>query len=109
MSTTIALVPVRRTLLRRQRVAELIGATDEFRLAAPSSPLRATQKYSEKESEMSLPQVVSRDEWLVSRKELLAEEKALTRARDALNTKRRELPMVRIDKDYLFDGPDGKA
>ncbi|MGH3926446.1 MAG: DUF899 domain-containing protein, partial [Pseudonocardiaceae bacterium] len=59
--------------------------------------------------EMSLPQVVSRDEWLVARKELLAEEKAMTRARDALSTKRRELPMVRIDKDYLFEGPDGKA
>lgn len=58
---------------------------------------------------MSLPQVVSRDEWLVARKELLAEEKAMTRARDALSTKRRELPMVRIDKDYLFEGPDGKA
>jgi predicted dithiol-disulfide oxidoreductase (DUF899 family) len=58
---------------------------------------------------MSLPRVVSRDEWLVARKELLAQEKAMTRARDALNTKRRELPMVRIEKDYLFEGPDGKA
>lgn len=58
---------------------------------------------------MTLPQVLSRDEWLVARKELLAEEQAMTRARDALNTKRRELPMVRIDKDYLFEGPEGKA
>ncbi len=58
---------------------------------------------------MSLPQVVSRDEWLVARKELLAEEKAMTRARDALNTKRRELPMVRIDRNYVFEGPEGKA
>ncbi|MFD9738606.1 DUF899 domain-containing protein [Umezawaea sp. NPDC059074] len=58
---------------------------------------------------MSLPEVVSRDEWLVARKALLAKEKALTRARDALNTERRELPMVRIDKDYVFDGPAGKA
>ncbi|MGB7798783.1 MAG: DUF899 domain-containing protein [Pseudonocardiaceae bacterium] len=58
---------------------------------------------------MSLPQVVSRDEWLVARKELLAQEKAMTRARDALNTQRRELPMVRIDKDYGFEGPDGMA
>ncbi|HEX4103449.1 MAG: DUF899 domain-containing protein [Pseudonocardiaceae bacterium] len=58
---------------------------------------------------MSLPQVVSRDEWLVARKELLAQEKAMTRARDALNTQRRELPMVRIDKDYVFEGPDGMA
>ena len=58
---------------------------------------------------MSLPQVVSRDEWLVARKQLLAEEKAMTRARDRLNTKRRELPMVEIEKDYVFEGPDGKA
>ncbi|MGH3802566.1 MAG: DUF899 domain-containing protein, partial [Pseudonocardiaceae bacterium] len=53
--------------------------------------------------------VVSRDEWLVARKKLLLEEKAMTRARDALNTKRRELPMVRIDKNYVFEGPSGKA
>jgi predicted dithiol-disulfide oxidoreductase (DUF899 family) len=41
---------------------------------------------------VDLPQVVSRDAWLAARKELLAEEKALTRARDAVNAKRRELP-----------------
>ncbi len=58
---------------------------------------------------MGLPQVVSSEEWLAARKELLAEEKAMTRARDALNTKRRELPMVRIDKDYVFEGPEGTA
>ncbi len=58
---------------------------------------------------MALPRIVSRDEWLVARKNLLAEEKAMTRARDALSTRRRELPMVRIDKGYVFDGPDGKA
>ena len=54
---------------------------------------------------MSLPDVVSREEWLVARKQLLAREKELTRAKDALNTARRELPMVRIEKDYRFDGP----
>jgi predicted dithiol-disulfide oxidoreductase (DUF899 family) len=58
---------------------------------------------------MSLPKVVSEAEWLAARKELLAEEKAMTRARDALNTKRRELPMVEIDKHYVFDGPEGKV
>jgi predicted dithiol-disulfide oxidoreductase (DUF899 family) len=58
---------------------------------------------------VSLPKVVSRDEWVDARKELLDEEKAFTKARDALNTKRRELPMVEITKEYLFDGPDGKA
>jgi predicted dithiol-disulfide oxidoreductase (DUF899 family) len=56
---------------------------------------------------MSLPKVVSRDEWLTARKELLAEEKAMTRARDALNTKRREMPMVAVENDYAFDGPEG--
>ena len=55
---------------------------------------------------MSLPKVVSEVAWLAARKELLVEEKALTRARDALNTKRRELPMVKIEKDYRFVGPE---
>ncbi len=58
---------------------------------------------------MSLPQVVTRDEWLVARKGLLAEEKELTRQRDALNAERRRLPMVEIEKDYVFQGPDGEA
>jgi predicted dithiol-disulfide oxidoreductase (DUF899 family) len=58
---------------------------------------------------MSLPNVVSRDEWLAARKELLAKEKEMTRARDALNAERRRLPMVRIDKDYVFEGPGGKV
>ena len=58
---------------------------------------------------MSLPQIVSRDEWLVARRALLAKEKELTRARDALNAERRRLPMVEIDKPYVFTGPDGEA
>jgi predicted dithiol-disulfide oxidoreductase (DUF899 family) len=56
---------------------------------------------------MSLPEIVSHQEWLAARRELLTREKEHTRARDALNTARRELPMVRIDKEYLFDGPGG--
>jgi predicted dithiol-disulfide oxidoreductase (DUF899 family) len=58
---------------------------------------------------MTLPPVVSREEWLAARKELLAREKELTRARDALNADRRRMPMVEIDKDYLFEGPNGEA
>jgi predicted dithiol-disulfide oxidoreductase (DUF899 family) len=58
---------------------------------------------------MTLPQVVSRDEWLVARKALLTKEKELTRARDALNAERRRLPMVEIDKHYVFEGPSGRA
>ena len=58
---------------------------------------------------MNLPEVVSRDEWVAARKELLAKEKELTRQRDALNAERRRLPMVKIEKGYVFDGPNGKA
>jgi predicted dithiol-disulfide oxidoreductase (DUF899 family) len=56
-----------------------------------------------------LPEIVSREEWLTARKELLAEEKAMTRVRDALNVRRRQLPMVRIETDYRFDGPSGQV
>jgi predicted dithiol-disulfide oxidoreductase (DUF899 family) len=56
---------------------------------------------------MSLPRIATRDEWLTHRKILLAKEKELTRARDALNVARRELPMVAVDKEYVFDGPTG--
>ncbi len=52
--------------------------------------------------------VVSRDEWLVARKDHLAKEKEFTRLRDQLSSERRELPWVRVEKEYLFDGPDGK-
>jgi predicted dithiol-disulfide oxidoreductase (DUF899 family) len=58
---------------------------------------------------MTLPRIASHDEWLAARKELLVKEKAMTRARDALNTERRNLPMVEIEKDYVFDGPAGPA
>ncbi len=58
---------------------------------------------------MNLPPVVSPTEWQVARDELLAKEKEATRARDALAAERRRLPMVRIDKDYVFDGPGGEA
>ncbi|TDE38177.1 DUF899 domain-containing protein [Actinomadura sp. 6K520] len=58
---------------------------------------------------MALPEVVSREEWTAARKRLLAKEKELTRARDALNAERRRLPMVRVEKDYVFEGPDGGA
>jgi predicted dithiol-disulfide oxidoreductase (DUF899 family) len=52
--------------------------------------------------------VVTPDAWLAARRALLAEEKELTRLRDALIRKRRDLPWVKIRKDYWFDGPEGK-
>ncbi|TDU87288.1 putative dithiol-disulfide oxidoreductase (DUF899 family) [Kribbella voronezhensis] len=56
---------------------------------------------------MELPEVVSRSEWLVARKKFLAEEKEFTRRRDELNANRRRLPMVLVEQDYVFTGPDG--
>ena len=52
--------------------------------------------------------VVSPQRWLVQRKTLLAREKELTRLRDRVASERRALPWVRIDKNYVFDTPDGK-
>jgi len=55
------------------------------------------------------PPIVPRDAWLLARKELLVEEKALTRQRDVVNAARRRMPMVRLDKRYVFDGPAGET
>jgi predicted dithiol-disulfide oxidoreductase (DUF899 family) len=51
---------------------------------------------------------VSHDEWIASRKIHLAEEKAFSKARDALSKKRRELPWEKVEKNYVFDGSNGK-
>jgi predicted dithiol-disulfide oxidoreductase (DUF899 family) len=55
-----------------------------------------------------LPTIVSRAEWRKARNKLLVKEKAETRRRDALAAERRRLPMVRVDKDYIFTGSKGK-
>jgi predicted dithiol-disulfide oxidoreductase (DUF899 family) len=57
----------------------------------------------------TLPRIVSQREWHKARDALLVKEKELTRARDALAAERRRLPMVRVEKEYAFDGPDGKV
>jgi len=54
------------------------------------------------------PKVVSREEWLAARKILLAKEKQLTRERDAIAAERRQLPWVKVEKNYVFDSPSGK-
>jgi predicted dithiol-disulfide oxidoreductase (DUF899 family) len=53
--------------------------------------------------------VVSEQEWLQARRALLEEEKAITQQRDELSRKRRELPWVKVEKDYVFDGPQGSV
>ena len=53
--------------------------------------------------------VVSREEWLAARKAHLATEKERTRARDELSRQRRELPWVKVEKTYAFEGANGYA
>jgi len=52
--------------------------------------------------------VVSREEWVKARKELLAKEKEFTRLRDELGRTQRALPWVKVDKEYVFEGPRGR-
>jgi predicted dithiol-disulfide oxidoreductase (DUF899 family) len=60
------------------------------------------------QSTMERPKVVSQNEWVAARKELLAKEKALTRQSDALAAERRNLPWVKVEKEYVFDTPRGR-
>lgn len=60
-------------------------------------------------SNIALPKVVTREEWTAARKELLKEEKKSTRMLDTIRAKRRRLPMVKIEKEYTFEGSEGKV
>jgi predicted dithiol-disulfide oxidoreductase (DUF899 family) len=53
------------------------------------------------------PDVATRARWLQARKRLLAREREVTHLRDTVNAARRRLPMVKVEKDYVFEGPDG--
>jgi predicted dithiol-disulfide oxidoreductase (DUF899 family) len=53
--------------------------------------------------------VVSLNEWLDARKQFLIQEKEFTRLRDQLSQQRRELPWVKVEKNYVFEGPGGKT
>jgi predicted dithiol-disulfide oxidoreductase (DUF899 family) len=70
------------------------------------------QPNKRKERQMKLAEqpteVVSAAEWLVARTDLLNREKEFSRQRDALSAARRKLPMVKVEKEYVFEGPDGK-
>jgi predicted dithiol-disulfide oxidoreductase (DUF899 family) len=60
------------------------------------------------EAIMQSHKVVSHEEWLAARRRLLAEEKEFTRLRDKLSQQRRDLPWERADKEYVFEGPEGR-
>ena len=57
---------------------------------------------------LELHAVVSNEQWLIARKELLKKEKELTRLRDEISARRRELPWVRVKKNHVFEGPNGR-
>jgi predicted dithiol-disulfide oxidoreductase (DUF899 family) len=57
---------------------------------------------------MQAPTIVSRSEWTAARKRLLAKEKELSRQRDALAAERRAMPVVAIEKEHVFQGPEGR-
>jgi predicted dithiol-disulfide oxidoreductase (DUF899 family) len=58
---------------------------------------------------METPSIVSPEDWEAARQQMLVKEKATTRARDALAAARRRMPWMAVEKEYVFDGPDGKA
>jgi predicted dithiol-disulfide oxidoreductase (DUF899 family) len=58
---------------------------------------------------MTTPRIVSHDEWLKAQQNHLAKEKEFTHLRDKLARARRELPWERVDKNYVFDAPEGKV
>jgi predicted dithiol-disulfide oxidoreductase (DUF899 family) len=70
---------------------------------------RAAEWTPRREIPMKTPTIVSPQEWEAAREKLLVKEKELTRARDALAAERRRMPWTAVEKDYLFEGPDGPA
>jgi predicted dithiol-disulfide oxidoreductase (DUF899 family) len=88
----------------------LVGKTRRASLAAGEGRLIAevTQINEQRGPMMQNHKVVSHGEWLEARKKLLAGEKEFTWLRDQLSKERRELPWERVDKNYVFDGPEGK-
>ena len=58
---------------------------------------------------MTAPKIVSRKDWLAARKALLEKERELTHLRDRINAQRRALPWVKIENDYIFEAPEGRA
>jgi predicted dithiol-disulfide oxidoreductase (DUF899 family) len=64
-------------------------------------------KQQPEEDEVDIPDVVSPEQWRAARENLLAREKDVTRAKDAVDAARRELPVTEVTKDYTFTGPAG--
>src|SRR6266436_1472508 len=68
-----------------------------------------TKEVEKKKDQLKPPKIVSPKEWEAARQQLLVKEKELTRARDSLAAERRRMPWAAVEKEYKFEGPDGKA
>src|SRR6202163_994629 len=79
------------------------------RRARQAGKISRLKRFNAEEPVMQAHKIVTREEWIAARKAHLAHEKEYTRARDRLSEERRALPWVKVDKDYGFDGPDGKV
>ena len=82
--------------------AALVGVRAMLSVIAQTDP-------KQEETAMKTPPIVSPEEWEAARQQLLVKEKELTRARDALAAERRRMPWLAVEKEYEFDGPEGKA
>src|SRR4051794_5983039 len=71
--------------------------------------MKTKRKTTSARRNKAIPRIVSPGEWEAARQKILRKEKATTRSLSALAAERRRLPMVSIEKKYLFDGPDGKV
>jgi hypothetical protein len=72
-----------------------------------TTPPTARASIAKESRDMKPQRIASRDDWLAARKWLLAKERELTHLRDEINAERRALPWVKVDKPYLFEGPNG--
>jgi predicted dithiol-disulfide oxidoreductase (DUF899 family) len=61
------------------------------------------------EDHMEKHRIVAHEEWIAARKDFLAKEKEFDRLRDQISRQRREMPWERVDKNYVFEGPEGKV
>ena len=99
--------PDPREVLRRRRARPPQLRLDR-RARQDGEDVRVKGRWPEGATVMQPNRIVSRDEWIEARKALLAKEKAMTRQRDRISAERRDLPWVKVEKDYAFDTPDGR-
>jgi Bacterial protein of unknown function (DUF899) len=120
MAVVTAAVTVERVAPAGERIARAIGVVVAgaglFLIARaaglgwridpnrPHPPLPPKQE----QTNMERPTIVARNEWTAARKRLLVKEKEFNRQRDALSAERRKLPMVQIEREYVFEGPNGR-